>query len=37
MKIQPVKTAMVGCGSISDAYLSTMTQQIQDPRGGGLL
>lgn len=28
MKIQPVKTAIVGCGAISDAYLSTMTKKF---------
>jgi predicted dehydrogenase len=29
MKIQPVKTAIVGCGAISDAYLSTMTKKFK--------
>ncbi|MFN8384054.1 MAG: Gfo/Idh/MocA family oxidoreductase [Anaerolineales bacterium] len=29
MKIQPVKTAIVGCGAISDAYLSTMTTKFK--------
>ena len=29
MKIQPVKTAIVGCGAISDAYLSTMTNKFK--------
>ena len=29
MKIQPVKTAVVGCGSISDAYLSTMRSKFK--------
>lgn len=29
MKIQPVKTAIVGCGTISDAYLSTMTSKFK--------
>jgi len=29
MKIQPVKTAIVGCGMISEAYLSTMTQKFK--------
>jgi len=28
MKIQPVKTAIVGCGVISEAYLNTMTQKF---------
>jgi predicted dehydrogenase len=28
MKIQPVKTAIIGCGAISDAYLSTMTKKF---------
>ena len=29
MKIQPVKTAIVGCGAISDAYLTTMTNKFK--------
>jgi NAD-dependent oxidoreductase involved in siderophore biosynthesis len=29
MKIQPVKTAIVGCGTISDAYLSTMMKKFK--------
>ena len=29
MKIQPVKTAIVGCGAISDAYLSTMINKFK--------
>jgi predicted dehydrogenase len=29
MKIQPVKTAIVGCGVISEAYLNTMTQKFK--------
>jgi len=29
MKIQPVKTAIVGCGMISEAYLRTMTQKFK--------
>ena len=29
MKIQPVKTAIIGCGAISDAYLSTMTSKFK--------
>jgi predicted dehydrogenase len=29
MKIQPVKTAIVGCGMISEAYLDTMTQKFK--------
>ena len=29
MKIQPVKTAIVGCGGISDAYLSTMINKFK--------
>ncbi len=29
MNIQPVKTAVVGCGMISDAYLSTMTSKFK--------
>src|SRR5579859_1505187 len=29
MNIQPVKTAIVGCGVISDAYLKTMTQTFK--------
>ena len=29
MKIQPVKTAIVGCGMISEAYLGTMTQKFK--------
>ncbi len=29
MKIQPVKTAVVGCGAISDAYLGTMTNKFK--------
>lgn len=29
MKIQPVKTAIVGCGVISDAYLNTMTHKFK--------
>ena len=29
MKIQPVKTAVVGCGGISDAYLSTMRSKFK--------
>jgi predicted dehydrogenase len=29
MNIQPVKTAIVGCGMISEAYLSTMTQRFK--------
>ena len=29
MKIQPVKTAIVGCGMISDAYLSTMKKKFK--------
>jgi hypothetical protein len=28
MQIKPVKTAVVGCGMISDAYLSTMTEKF---------
>lgn len=28
MNIQPVKTAVIGCGVISDAYLQTMTQKF---------
>lgn len=36
MKIQPVKTAIVGCGGISDSYLSTMINKfkILDVVGG---
>ncbi len=36
MKIQPVKIALVGCGGISDAYLSTMINKfkILDVVGG---
>ncbi len=29
MKIQPVKTAIVGCGVISDAYLNTMINKFK--------
>lgn len=29
MNIQPVKTAIVGCGAISEAYLSTVTQKFK--------
>lgn len=29
MKIQPVKTAVVGCGMISDAYLTTMINKFK--------
>jgi predicted dehydrogenase len=29
MQIKPVKTAIVGCGMISDAYLSTMTEKFK--------
>jgi len=29
MKIQPKKTALVGCGMISEEYLSTMTQKFK--------
>lgn len=29
MKIQPVKTAVIGCGSISDAYLNTMINKFK--------
>jgi predicted dehydrogenase len=29
MKIQPVKTAIIGCGVISDAYLSTMITRFK--------
>lgn len=29
MKIQPVKTAVVGCGMISDAYLATMSTKFK--------
>lgn len=29
MKIQPVKTAIIGCGAISDAYLSTMIDKFK--------
>ncbi len=29
MTIQPVKTAIVGCGMISDAYLNTMTNKFK--------
>ncbi|MBL8061875.1 MAG: Gfo/Idh/MocA family oxidoreductase [Anaerolineales bacterium] len=29
MKIQPVKTAIVGCGAISDAYLGTMINKFK--------
>lgn len=29
MNIQPVKTAIIGCGRISDSYLSTMTQKFK--------
>ena len=29
MIIQPVKTAIVGCGMISDAYLNTMTHKFK--------
>ena len=29
MKIQPVKTAVVGCGMISDAYLNTMIHKFK--------
>jgi predicted dehydrogenase len=29
MKIQPVKTAIVGCGAISDAYLNTMMNKFK--------
>lgn len=29
MQIQPVKTAIVGCGGISDAYLSTMMNKFK--------
>jgi predicted dehydrogenase len=36
MKIQPVKTAIIGCGGISDAYLGTMINKfkILDVVGG---
>ena len=27
--IQPVKTAIIGCGAISDAYLSTMIDKFK--------
>ncbi len=29
MKIKPVKTAIIGCGAISDAYLSTMIHKFK--------
>ena len=29
MNIQPVKTAIVGCGAISDAYLNTMINRFK--------
>ncbi len=29
MKIRPVKTAIVGCGVISDAYLNTMINRFK--------
>jgi predicted dehydrogenase len=29
MKIQPVKTAIVGCGAISEAYLNTMINKFK--------
>jgi len=29
MKIQPVKTAVIGCGVISDAYLTTMINKFK--------
>lgn len=29
MKVQKVKTAVLGCGAISDAYLSTVTQKFK--------
>jgi len=29
MKIEPVKTAIVGCGMISDAYLNTMINKFK--------
>lgn len=29
MKIKPVKTALIGCGMISDAYLQTMTKKFK--------
>ena len=29
MKVQPVKTAIIGCGAISDAYLSTMINKFK--------
>jgi predicted dehydrogenase len=29
MKIQPVKTAIIGCGAISDAYLNTMINNFK--------
>lgn len=29
MKIQPVKTVIVGCGVISDAYLKTMINKFK--------
>jgi predicted dehydrogenase len=29
MKVQPVKTAIIGCGAISDAYLSTMIHKFK--------
>ncbi len=29
MNIKPVKTAVIGCGNISDAYLSTMTEKFK--------
>ena len=29
MKIQPVKTAVLGCGVISDAYLTTMINKFK--------
>jgi len=29
MKIQPVKTAIIGCGAISDAYLNTMINKFK--------
>jgi hypothetical protein len=29
MKIRPVKTAIVGCGVISDAYLNTMIKKFK--------
>jgi len=29
MAIKPVKTAVIGCGMISDAYLNTMISQFK--------